>query len=146
MQALKVLFVSVKNSARSQIAEAFLSAFGNETFHAESAGLESGQINKLAVDVMREMDIDIANNTTKSIFDLYQQGKLFNYIILLCDEESLRKCPMFSFNAKRFIWSFEDPAYFTGTYEEKLEKMREVRNQIRENIEKFVHEVVLTEN
>ncbi len=142
MEKIKVLFLCVTNSARSQMAEAFLRAFGGEKFHVESAGLEPGQINQLAVDVMREIDIDISNNSTKSVFNLYQQGKLFNYTISLCDENILQRCPLFPHHiVKHLVLSFEDPAYFTGTYEERLEKTRSVRDEIRKSIEKFVHEI-----
>jgi len=139
MEKIKVLFVSVKNSARGQMAEAFLRAFGGKKFHVESAGLEPDRINQLAVDVMKEMGIDISSNTTKSIFGLYQQGKLFNYIISLCDEESLQRCPLYPHHiVKHILWPFEDPEYFIGTYEERLEKTRVVRNQIREKVKEFI--------
>jgi len=142
MEKIKVLFVCVRNSARSQMAEAFLKVFGSEKFHVESAGLEAGQINQLTMDAMREMGIDISNNTTKSVFSLYQQGRLFNYIISLCDEGSLQGCPLYPHHiVKHIVWPFEDPECFTGTYEERLEKTKVVGDQIRKEVEKFIHEI-----
>ena len=142
MEKIKVLFLCVTNSARSQMAEVFLRTLGGEKFHVESAGLEPKQINQLAVDVMREIGIDISDNTTKSVFNLYQQGKLFNYIISLCDEDRLQRCPLFPDHiVKHLAWSFEDPAYFTGTYEERLRKTKVVRDQIRASIERFIYEI-----
>jgi arsenate reductase (thioredoxin) len=90
---------------------------------------------------MKEIGIDISSNTTKSIFSLYQQGKLFNYAISLSDEESLLRCPLFPHHIVKYLaWPFEDPEYFIGTYEEKLVKTRKIRDQIRESIEKFIYE------
>ena len=62
---MKVLFVCVQNSARSQMAEAFLNSLGNEKFAAESAGLEPGNLNPVVVEVMKEDGIDISKNKTK---------------------------------------------------------------------------------
>ena len=70
----KVLFVCIHNSARSQMAEAFLNKYGHDQFIAESAGLEPGTLNPLAVEVMREMGIDISTNLTKGVFDFFTSG------------------------------------------------------------------------
>ena len=71
----KVLFVCVHNSARSQIAEALLKKMAGDRFDVESAGLEPGKLNPLAVEVMKEIGIDISENQTKSAFDLFKAGK-----------------------------------------------------------------------
>src|SRR6266496_1921852 len=86
MARIKVLFVCVHNSARSQMAEAYLNHFGEGRFEAESAGLEPGTLNPLVVHVMREDGIDISRNETKGVFDMIKQGKLFEYVITVCDE------------------------------------------------------------
>ncbi|HPU30770.1 MAG TPA: arsenate reductase ArsC [Syntrophorhabdaceae bacterium] len=142
MEKLKVLFVCVHNSARSQMAEAFLKHIASDRFEVKSAGLEPGELNPLAVDVMKEVGIDISKNTTKSVFDLYKKGELFSYVITVCDEASAEQCPVFpGLLSKTIHWSFEDPSSFTGTYEEKLEKTRQVRDAIKEKINKWLNEL-----
>ncbi|MCX7965320.1 MAG: arsenate reductase ArsC [Syntrophorhabdaceae bacterium] len=133
----KVLFVCVHNSARSQMAEALMNHLCGDRFIAESAGLEPGVLNPLAVDVMAEVGIDISKNNTKSVFDFYKKGRLYSYVITVCDEASAEQCPIFPGVTKRLHWSFEDPSKFTGTYEERLEKTRAVRDKIKEKILEF---------
>ena len=136
----KVLFVCVHNSARSQMAEALLKKMAGDRFEAESAGLEPGELNPLAVEVMKEIGIDISQNKTKSAFDLFKEGKLYTHVITVCDETSAEKCPFFPGITTRLHWSFADPSGFTGTWEEKLEKTRQVREAIREKIAAWLKE------
>ena len=138
MEKKKVLFVCVHNSARSQMAEAFLNHLAGDGFEARSAGLEPGQLNPLAIKVMEEIGIDISGNQTKDVFDFYKKGMLFSYVITVCDEASAEKCPIFPGHAKRIHWSFEDPSALTGTDEEKLPACRRIRDQIREKIEQWI--------
>ena len=138
MEKIKVLFVCVHNSARSQMAEAYLNELGKNKFIAESAGLEPGSLNPLVVEVMKEIGIDISNNKTKRVFDFFKEGRLFNFVITVCDETNAERCPIFPGIAKRLSWSFEDPSSFTGTHEEKLEKTRLVRDKIKVEIENFI--------
>ena len=130
----KVLFICVHNSARSQMAEALLKQMAGNRFEVESAGLEPGKLNPLAVDVMREVGINIAQNKTKSVFDFYKQGKKYDYVITVCDESQLKSCPVFPGRHKRMHWSLDDPASFQGSLEERLEKTRRVRDQIKQKI------------
>lgn len=141
---ITVLFVCVHNSARSQMAEAFLKKHGGDKFEGESAGFEPGEINPLVIDVMREVGIDISLNTTKSVFDLYKRGRLYNYVITVCDAANAQKCPLFPGFSKRLFWSFDDPADFTGSYEERLAKTRVMRDQIERQIEDFIKDVEKT--
>lgn len=134
----KVLFVCIHNSARSQMAEAFLNQLAGDTFYAESAGLEPGTLNPLAVETMKEIGIDISNNQTKSVFDFFRQGRLYHFVIAVCDAASAERCPVFPGVTKRLNWSFEDPSSFTGTHEEKLAKTRLVRDNIKAAIEDFM--------
>lgn len=141
MDKIKVLFVCVHNSARSQMAEAFLNALAPDRFHAESAGMEPGDINPLAVEVMKETGIDISENKTKSVFDKYKKGELFSYVISVCDEAAAQRCPIFPGLKTRMLnWSLEDPAGFTGSQEEKLEKTRRVRDAIKDKVLAFIEE------
>ena len=106
MSKIKVLFVCIHNSARSQMAEAFLNSLAPKHFEAESAGLEAGTLNPHAVLVMKEESIDISDNKTKVVFDLYKEGRLYNYVITVCDEASAEKCPIFPGVKKMLHWSF----------------------------------------
>src|SRR5438552_1787105 len=85
----KILFVCVHNSARSQMAEAFLNEICGNHFEARSAGLEPGKLNLLAVEAMREIGIDISHKQTQSVFDVFKSGPAaagFAYVITVCDE------------------------------------------------------------
>src|SRR5450432_2617897 len=97
----KVLFVCIHNSARSQMAQAFLKKYGSENFIAESAGLEPGTLNKNVVEVMKEIDIDISQNKTQSVFDLFIKGRTYNAVVTVCDEASAESCPIFPGKVKR---------------------------------------------
>ena len=91
----RVLFVCIHNSARSQMAEAFLNSLGGDRFEAMSAGLEPGVLNPLVVKVMQEAGIDISKNQTKSVFDLFDRGEAFAYVITVCDAARAEACPLF---------------------------------------------------
>jgi len=133
----KVLFVCIHNSARSQMAEAWLNSLYGDRFEATSAGLEPGVLNPYAVRVMAEAGIDIADATTKSVFDLYRAGRLYNYVVTVCDQEAAERCPIFPGAAERLHWSFADPSKATGSDIEKLVQVRAVRDQIRAQIEEW---------
>jgi arsenate reductase len=122
------------------MAEAFLNTRGGGRFVASSAGLEPGTLNSLAVEVMKEVGIDISQNSTKSVFDIYKSGALFGYVIAVCDAEAAQRCPTFPGITRTLIWSFPDPASFTGTREERLAKTRDVRDAIKTRIEKFIED------
>jgi len=139
MEKIKVLFVCVHNSARSQMAEAFLINIAGDKFYAESAGFEPGVLNPIVVEAMKEEGIDISNNKTKKVFDLYKQGRFYNYVITVCNESQAERCPIFPGVLKTLHWSFEDPSQFTGTHEEKLEKTRIIRDKIKSEIEQFIN-------
>ena len=136
----RVLFICIHNSARSQIAEAYLKQIAGDRFEVESAGLEPGKLNPLAVKAMREAGTDISRNTTQSVFDLFKGGKRFQYVISVCDDASAERCPIFPGVTTRMSWSFADPSAFTGTEQERLEQTIRVRDEIRERIRRWVEE------
>jgi arsenate reductase (thioredoxin) len=136
----KVLFVCIHNSARSQMAEAFLNQICGEGFEAHSAGLEPGKLNPIVVEVMQEIGIDISGNKTKGVFDYVKSGKMFTYVVTVCDEASAERCPIFVGITKRLHWSFPDPSSVQGTHDEKLAKTREVRDMIKARIENWCAE------
>ena len=140
MEKEKVLFVCVHNSARSQMAEALLNHLAGDRFIAESAGLEPGKLNPLAIEAMKDMGIDISQKGTQDVFDLYKQGRRFNYVITVCDEASGERCPLFPGISKKLHWSFPDPSTLQGTFEEKFHKTIDIRNQIKDQIEKWLAE------
>jgi arsenate reductase len=137
----KVLFVCIHNSARSQMAEAFLNQICGEFFEAHSAGIEAGRLNPLVVEAMQETGVDISGNRTKQVFDFIKSGRMFAYVITVCDEASAERCPIFPGVTTRLHWSFPDPSTFQGTPEEKLEKVRAVRDAIKSKIEAWCDEV-----
>lgn len=142
MDKKKVLFVCVHNSARSQMAEAFLKDLAGDRFEVMSAGLEPGSLNPLAVKVMKDIGIDISKNQSKSAFDLFNQGKLFSYVISVCDAASAELCPLFpGLLTAQIHWSFPDPSAFIGTYDEKLEQTRQVRDAIRDKIKAWLKDI-----
>lgn len=141
MTKIKVLFLCIHNSARSQMAEAYLKKYGGDQFEVESAGLEPGILNPLAVEVMKEAGIDISTNKTKDVFQLYEQKKSFHYVITVCDKESSDRCPVFPMLSEKINWSFEDPSAFSGTHEDKLLATRLVRDQIKTAVLKFIHDI-----
>lgn len=136
----KVLFVCVHNSARSQMAEALLNAMAPDRFEAESAGIEPGTLNPVAVDVMKDAGIDIASNKTKSVRDFIKEGRVYDYVITVCDETSAGRCPVFPGGGKRIHMGFDDPSAFEGSYEEKFNKTKVVRDQIKGRLEQWVKE------
>jgi arsenate reductase len=128
----KVLFLSTGNSARSQMAEAFLRHYAGNHFEVHSAGLEPESIHPFAVRVMEEIGIPLTGQRSKDV-DEYV-GKLhFGYVITVCSHAD-DKCPIFPDISQRLRWAFDDPAAIEGTDEEKLLKFRQVRDQIRQRI------------
>jgi arsenate reductase len=108
-----------------------------DLFEAQSAGLELGTLNPLAVAAMREIGIDISGNQTRSVTDVVKTGQRFDYVITVCDESSAEQCPVVPAVAARAHWNFPDPSKFTGTWEERLEQTREIRNLIESKVEEF---------
>lgn len=134
----KVLFVCIHNSARSQMAEAFLTQMGGDKFSAQSAGLEPGKLNPFVVKVMDEEGIDLSKNATKSVKSLLDAGESFDYIIAVCDKEASDKCPVFPGKGVKLHWPFADPSTATGTDEEKLAFARNVKIEIKAKIATWI--------
>jgi len=141
MAKYKVLFVCVQNSARSQMAESWLNHVCGDLFEAESAGLEPGNLHPLAIEVMKEGGVDISHKKTRSVFDLVKAGRIFSYVVTVCDETSAERCPIFPGIAKRLHWSFPDPAIVMGTTEEKLKKVRKIQDDIKSTVERWCKEM-----
>jgi arsenate reductase len=123
------------------MAEALLNHLCGETFAAESAGLKAGTINPLVVKAMGEVGIDLSQKKTQEVFDVWKSGQLFAYVVTVCNEAEAEGCPIFPGPAARLHWPFRDPSKLTGTDEEKLREIREIRNEIRNAIEAWCEKV-----
>lgn len=123
------------------MAEAWLNHLCADCFEAESAGLEPGTLNPLVVEAMQEVGIDISKKQTQAVFDVFKSGKLFGYVITVCDETSAEKCPIFPGVTTRLHWSFPDPSTLAGSQEQKLVEVRKIRDQIREKIQAWCAQV-----
>lgn len=134
----RVLFICVHNSARSQMAEAFLRKYGEKRFIVESAGLEPSTINLLVVEVMKEEGIDLSDKSTNSVYNFYREGRRYDYVITVCSKDAAERCPVFPGGGKRLHWPFDDPSKVKGSHEEKLIEVRRIRNEIREQILSFL--------
>src|SRR4030042_3324427 len=139
MGKIKVLFICTGNSARSQMAEAFLRKFVGDQFEAYSAGIEPRDIHPYTARVMEEVGISLSGHSSKHIKE-YMGRIHFAYVIILC-EEAEKQCPTtFPGITQRLHWSFEDPFTFSGSDEEKAKKFREVRDQIEERVKSWLSE------
>jgi thioredoxin type arsenate reductase len=133
-----VYFLCTGNSCRSQIADGFLSAFGGDKYEVKSAGLEAHGLNPRAVQVMKEVGIDISGNSSDVIDpDILNRA---TYVVTLCGHAD-EHCPVFmNPNVTKWHWGFDDPAKATGSEEEIMAQFRHVRDSIQARIEKFLRE------
>jgi arsenate reductase len=134
MDNIRVLFICGHNSGRSQMAEAFLNEIAGDRIHVESAGLEPKPVNSLVVEVMQEIGFDLSKAKSDSVFEFFKEGRLYDYVITVCDETAAGQCPVFPGITKRFHWPFMDPEALTGNHGEKLAALREIREQIRQKV------------
>ncbi len=125
----RVLFICTHNSARSQMAEAFLRAMCGDRFEAYSAGTEPTRVDPLVVEVMNEVGLDISGQRAKGLDPFL--GKEFDYIVTVCDNAK-RSCPFFPGGRQYLHKSFEDPATYVGTPEARKKALRQLRDQIRD--------------
>jgi len=143
---IKVLFVCALNTSRSQMAEAFLSHFAGERFEAHSAGLwPETIINPLAVEVMREIGLDISKNRPKGITEFCTDNTDFDFFITVCDKVSSVHCTVLSGFAKIIHWYFEDPADLEDDRNSKLERTRHIRDKIQIAVQAFIAQISFIE-
>jgi arsenate reductase (thioredoxin) len=136
-----VLVVCTGNSARSQMAEGFMTKYLSDDFSITSAGLDPKPvIHPLAIEVMREAGIDISQQYPKALKSFL--GQYFTFLITVCSNAGER-CPIFPGVSYRLFWPFEDPAAFEGTEAEKIEKFRQIRDQIDNRIREWMLEWML---
>ena len=120
------------------MAEEYLRKLGGRRFEVESAGIEPGKLNPFVVRVLQEEGIDISGKQTNSVFDFSRQGRSYDYVITVCSKEAAERCPVFPGRAARLQWFFPDPSTFGGSDAEVMEKVRGVRDAIREQVTRFV--------
>ncbi|MDA3822140.1 MAG: arsenate reductase ArsC [Bacteroidales bacterium] len=133
----KILFVCIHNSARSQMAEAFVNNLPGDKYTAQSAGLEPGKLNPYIVKVMQEIGIDISKNPTNSVFEFHKEGRKYDCVVTVCDEANGERCPIFPGITERLHWGFADPSAIDDGEEETLKKARIIRDEIKAKIEEF---------
>jgi len=138
---MRVLFICVHNSARSQMAEAYLRQMAGEGLTVESAGLDPTVVNPLVVAVMAEEGIDLSGKKTQKVFDLFRDGRLFDAVVTVCEESLEGQCPVFPGVTHRLHLPFPDPAAVTGTDEERLAQVRRIRDAIKESMAKLAREL-----
>lgn len=134
----KVLFLCTHNSARSQMAEAFLRKYAGDRFDVYSGGLEPGEIHPYTKRVMEEIGFDLSGHYSKGIRQWL--GELhFGYLITVCSRAEA-ECPIFPGVGKRLHWAFDDPAAFDGSEDQKLAEFRRVRDAIDARIQAWLTE------
>lgn len=134
MPKKKVLFLCTANSCRSQMAEGIANHFLGDRLEAVSAGTEASFVNPRAVQVLREIGVDISGHRSKNLDEF--SGRKFDYVITLCGDAS-EKCPLFFGGAERIHLGFSDPAKAQGTEEEVMDEFRRIRDEIRDSLTEF---------
>lgn len=135
MAKRRVLFVCTHNSARSQMAEAFLRGHGNGAFEPFSAGTQATRVRAEAIAVMAELGIDISDHESKTV-ERYV-GEPFDWVVTVCDQ-ARQTCPVFPGALHTAHWGFDDPSEAEGTEEERLAVFRRVRDEINAHVKAFV--------
>ena len=130
-QKSRILVLCTGNSARSQIAEAYLRSVAGDRFDVHSAGVAPSTVREEAVQVLEEVGVSTEGLRSKSVDEFV--GQDFDHVITVCDNAA-ENCPVFPGKTERIHWSFEDPAAVEGTLAERLDAFRRVRDQI---IERF---------
>jgi thioredoxin type arsenate reductase len=136
-QTRNILFVCIHNSARSQMAEAFVNQMCKGSYEAHSAGLEPGVLNPLVVEAMQEVGIDISAAKTKSVAEMLAHGPAFSRVVTVCDEANAERCPTFPGAVAREHWGFPDPSALAGTHEERMASVRRIRDDIRDRVSQW---------
>ncbi len=139
MENERVLFLCTGNTARSQMAEAFLRKYAGRHLEVYSAGLQPSEVNPYTERVMREIGIDLSGQHSKSVKEYL--GKMsFSYLITVCAEAEANCPTTFPGIGQRLSWAFDDPAAVEGSEEDKLQKFREVRDQVAKRIRLWLAE------
>ncbi|CAN5570201.1 MAG: arsenate reductase ArsC [Chloroflexi bacterium] len=131
----RVIFVCTHNSARSQMAEGMLRAWGKDEFAAFSAGTEATSVRPEAIAVMSEIGIDISKHTSKTLEPF--MGDVFSWLITVCDQAK-ESCPTLPGVEQQAHWSIDDPSGVEGDESVRLDAFREARDRLRDRIHMFM--------
>ncbi len=119
------------------MAEEYLRRISDGRIDVTSAGLEPGELNSDVVRVLAEDGIDISSKKTQSVFELKEAGESFDYVVAVCDRKAAEQCPVFPAEKKRLHWPFEDPSSIEGEQRERLDRIRSIRDSIRDKVLQF---------
>jgi arsenate reductase len=131
----RVLILCTGNSARSQMAEGLLRELGGGRFEVQSAGTRPGSVRPEAVEVMREVGVDISAHHSKSVDEF--EGQEFDTVITVCDN-ARENCPVFPARTERVHWGFDDPAAVEGDEAARLAVFRRVRDEIDARLREWI--------
>lgn len=131
----RVLFLCTGNSAHSQMAEGLLRSYAGESFDVASAGVSPSQVRPEAIEVMREVGIDVSNHRSKSVDEYI--GQDFDYVVTVCDNAK-QQCPIFPDVTTRIHWNLDDPSEAAGDKITKLSVFRRVRNELTAQLRLFI--------
>jgi len=135
----RVLILCTGNSARSQMAEGLLRDMAGDRVEVKSAGVDPTQVRPEAIEVMKEIGIDISSHRSKSLDEFITQP--FDYVITVCDNAN-QHCPVFPGASRRIHWSIEDPARVAGGEKTRLEAFRRGRDELRERFGEFIEDEI----
>ncbi len=133
-QKKRVLILCTGNSARSQMAEGLLRHDSGDRFEVESAGTKPSRVRLEAIQVMREIGIDISGHRSKSVDEFAVET--FDYVLTVCDHAK-ESCPIYPGHSNRLHRNFQDPAAVEGSEEQRLAAFRKVRDEIRMYLRTF---------
>jgi arsenate reductase (thioredoxin) len=133
----KVLFLSRGTSTRSQMAEGLLRALAGSQFQVSSAAIDAGELHPLAIEVMREVGVDISGQKPKTVAESLRDH--FRYVIILYDSAKERS-PIFPFAPHLLRWTVADPAAAQVSPAEQKDMFRHVRDELRKKVEVFFSE------
>ena len=131
----KILFVCTGNSCRSQIAHGLLNNIAGDRFDVFSAGLSPNKVHPMAIEVMKEIDINISNHTSNHLDDYLHKN--LDVVITTCDDAN-KSCPFFPGNVVRLHWSIDDPFESWNIEGSNIQLFRDTRNKIEERVRSFL--------
>lgn len=138
MDKTRIMFVCIHNSARSQMAEAFVRHYAADRFDVHSSGIEAGKLNPLVVQAMAEVGVSMDGHFAKGAQEYIDRKEVFEYVVTVCDESSAERCPMFPGKHVRMHWGFPDPSAIQGTDDEKLAGIRPIRDAIEKKVKEWI--------
>jgi arsenate reductase len=146
MKRKRVLFVCTYQGARARIAEEYVKQIAPGKIEAYSSCFDPGKITPLPIDVMREVGITISAESPESVFKLYRDGEVFDYVITLCFDATTELCPVFKTSvdamyakeAEMIYWSIPNFLSLRGTEEEKKDGARAIRDEIKSEVISFL--------